>query len=597
MEPFRFSPRPNRAHEISWRPWGEAAFQEAQREDKPILLSISAVWCHWCHVMDETSYSDPEAIRLINSTYIPVRVDNDQHPEVNQRYNMGGWPTTAFLTPQGDIIAGGTYIPPHQFKEALARVAHLYRQQKATIYRSAQEIKNRRLERVRQVVSGTQLSAQIVDLAARAVTALYDPFFGGFGTQPKFPLPDAQHLLLDLYAQFRDPLFLRMVVKTLDSMLQGAIFDKVEGGFFRYSTQRDWSEPHYEKMAEDQGALLRLLLRAWRYSGNTPYRDTAQAVISYVNRRLYSPEVGAFWGSQDADETYYAQDATGRARLLPPFVDRTVYTNWNGQVALAYLEASDLLGRPDLRQQALRALDFLWTHLCPDGGKVVFHCWAEEKPFVEGTLADYAWLALAMAEAYRRTGVQPWLERSQALAQAMLERFWDSQAGGFWDVGPGVAPLGYLQMKEKSIADNTVAAQALRLLANLTGQADYATRAYDTLSAFAGVVQDYAEHAAAYAREVLRHLFPPIEVSIVGAGDAAETHALVSAAFSIPYPCVDTILVEAEEAEALASRGFAKGEKAQAYVCMQGACLPPMDDPSRLAEAVAQFLAMRGEQG
>ncbi|MFN3974787.1 MAG: thioredoxin domain-containing protein [Dehalococcoidia bacterium] len=595
MYGFRFSPRPNRAHEIAWRPWGEAAFQEAQREDKPILLSISAVWCHWCHIMDETSYSDPDAIRLINADFIPVRVDNDQRPEVNQRYNMGGWPTTAFLTPHGDLIAGGTYIPPHQFKEALGQVADLYRQQKAAVYRSAEEMKNRRLQRVRRVVSGTQLSAQIVDLVTRAVTALYDPFFGGFGTQPKFPMPDAQHLLLDLYAQFRDPIFLRMVVKTLDGMLQGAVFDKVEGGFFRYSTQRDWSEPHYEKMAEDQGALMRLLLRTWLYTGATAYRDAAQAVVAYVNRRLYTPEMGAFWGSQDADETYYSQDKQGREKLLPPLVDRTVYTNWNGQLAVAYMEASDLMGQPHLRQQAIRSLGFLWEHLCQQPGNVLFHCWAEGKPFVEGTLPDYAWVALAMAEAYRRTGAQVWLERSQALAQAMLERFWDAQSGGFWDVGPGVAPLGYLQFKEKAINDNTVAAQALRLLANLTGQADYATRAYDTLSAFAGSVQDYGEHAAPYAREVLRQLFPPVEVSIVGPGDALETRALLEAAFSIPYPCIDPILVDGGDAEALASRGFTKGEKPQAYVCLQGACLPPIDDPARLAEAIGQFLAIRGE--
>src|SRR4030042_816345 len=120
---FHFSPRPNRAHEIHWRHWGPQAFQDAQAQDKPILLSLSAVWCHWCHVMDETSYSDPDVISYINEHYVPVRVDNDQRPDVNARYNMGGWPTTAFLTPDGEPLAGGTYIPPEAMREHLPRIA------------------------------------------------------------------------------------------------------------------------------------------------------------------------------------------------------------------------------------------------------------------------------------------------------------------------------------------------------------------------------------------------------------------------------------------------------------------------------------------
>src|SRR5256886_10114795 len=123
---FHFSPRPNRAAEIAWRPWGERAFQEAQVTDKPVLLAISAVWCHWCHVMDETSYSDPEVIKLVNDRYVAVRVDNDQRPDVNRRYNMGGWPTTAFLTPDGEIVHGGTYIPPHAMRSYLGPAADVW---------------------------------------------------------------------------------------------------------------------------------------------------------------------------------------------------------------------------------------------------------------------------------------------------------------------------------------------------------------------------------------------------------------------------------------------------------------------------------------
>ena len=131
--PFHFSPRPNRAHEIRWRPWSPEAFEEARREDKPILLAISAVWCHWCHVMDETTYSDEQVIRLINERFVPVRVDNDQRPDVNARYNMGGWPTTAFLTPDGEVLSGATYVPPEQFRQALEQVSSYYREHRDDI--------------------------------------------------------------------------------------------------------------------------------------------------------------------------------------------------------------------------------------------------------------------------------------------------------------------------------------------------------------------------------------------------------------------------------------------------------------------------------
>ena len=143
---FRFSPRPNRAAEIAWNEWGDAAFERARREGKPVLLGISAVWCHWCHVMDETSYSDDGVIRLINDNYVAVRVDNDQRPDVNARYNMGGWPTTAFLTPDGEIITGATYVPPTQMINLMRQVLQAYRGNKEALLEQAAEVVRRREE-------------------------------------------------------------------------------------------------------------------------------------------------------------------------------------------------------------------------------------------------------------------------------------------------------------------------------------------------------------------------------------------------------------------------------------------------------------------
>src|SRR5437870_10251667 len=197
---FRFSPRPNRASEIGWRPWGEKAFQEAQVADKPVLLAISAVWCHWCHVMDETSYSDPEVIRLINERYVPIRVDNDERPDVNRRYNMGGWPTTAFLTPDGEILNGATYIPPDAMRKYVTEIATVWRDKRGELEPRLREMREH--EAHTQHTSG-DLEPAIVHSIAALIRGQYDPEFGGFGREPKFPQPKLLRFVLDEHRRSR----------------------------------------------------------------------------------------------------------------------------------------------------------------------------------------------------------------------------------------------------------------------------------------------------------------------------------------------------------------------------------------------------------
>src|SRR4029079_13429867 len=184
---FHSSPRPNRASEIAWNQWSHEAFERAQRDDKPVLLGISAVWCHWCHVMDETSYSDSDVIQLINERFVAIRVDNDQRPDINARYNMGGWPTTAFLTPAGEVMAGMTYIPPDQMRDVLNQVSAYYKDNKASIEEKIAQLTENR-ERAAAPDDGGEdaLSDQILRDVLHAAQDGYDPVFGGFGNEPKF---------------------------------------------------------------------------------------------------------------------------------------------------------------------------------------------------------------------------------------------------------------------------------------------------------------------------------------------------------------------------------------------------------------------------
>src|SRR5207244_2444516 len=330
---FHFSPRANRASEINWHPWSPEAFDEARQTGRPILLSISAVWCHWCHVMDETTYSHPGVIDIINREYVPVRVDNDVRPDINQRYNMGGWPTTAFLTASGDILTGGTYLPPDQMASSLIRVADYYRANQTDIASRVLEARKRAAGVARSV---GELEPGLVDTILDAVKSAYDPEYGGFGNAPKFPQADAILLLLEQSVLRSDEELRRMAVHTLEQMTGGGTYDHVEGGFFRYSTTQDWSVPHFEKMLEDHAGLLSALA----LTGQAEILDDA---VRYLDTVLRDPATGLYAGSQDADEEYYARDAEGRAQLAAPYVDRRVYVAWNCALAVAFLETDQRL--------------------------------------------------------------------------------------------------------------------------------------------------------------------------------------------------------------------------------------------------------------
>src|SRR6185312_16251919 len=214
MNDFRFSPRPNRANEIEWMPWGTQAFERARSEDKPILLSISAVWCHWCHVMDETSYSDPGVIATINERFVPVRVDNDRRPDVNARYNMGGWPTTAFLSPDGSTLTGATYLPPAQMRRALDEIANFYTDQKGRIAERALEMRSQQRTSYRPSSREDLRESMIVRLTEELLES-YDDEYGGFGDAPKFPQPEMLEYLLAEWRLSGEQRLYEVVAKTV----------------------------------------------------------------------------------------------------------------------------------------------------------------------------------------------------------------------------------------------------------------------------------------------------------------------------------------------------------------------------------------------
>ena len=545
---FHFSPRPNRAAEIKWRTWSEKAFEEARQLNRPILLSISAVWCHWCHVMDETTYSHGGVIDLINREYLPIRVDNDVRPDINQRYNMGGWPTTAFLTSSGDILTGATYMPPDQMADALARVSSYYRANQPEI--ASRALEGRKRAGSIAARSAGELDDGIVDSILEAVTNAYDPEYGGFGNAPKFPQTEALLLLLEQAQVRSDPELRQMAVHSLERMAGGGTYDHVDGGFFRYSTTQDWSVPHFEKMLEDHAGLISALALAG-------LDEVLDSTTGYLDAVLRDKQQGLYAGSQDADEHYYSLGAEERGPENAPYVDRRVYTSWNAALGVAYLEASVLRGRPELQEHAATLLGRLFDDRYR-AGKGLTHTVG-----AEGQLGDQVWGLLAAVRAHQAGLGDRWLPIAVDIAQHLEDAYADHELGGYFDHAG--ERLGRLRDPIKPLGENSVAAIALGELDTLIGQAEspYAARARRVLESVAGLPAQYGLMAAAFAR-ALDRLRQPTKVST---GSAELTRA---ARLAYPYAVIDP-----------------NGDS-RAVVCVGTICLAPVSTPAALGEALQE---------
>ncbi len=302
------------AHQkIDWYPWGDEAFERAARENKPVFLSSGGVWCHWCHVMAKECFEDDEVALFLNSLYIPVKLDRDERPDIDRRYQqavaaMGGgsgWPLSVFLTPERRPFYGGTYFPLEDrhgrpgFKKILLAVNEFFNRQRGDALQYADRVMSALKP---EPTEPGDLSPAALDDAERAVMAHYDPKNGGFGEAPKFPMPGAVSFLLRRAAARQDPALVSAVRTTLDRMARGGVRDQLAGGFHRYSTDEAWLVPHFEKMADDNAWLLRNYLEAYAVLGDEGYRAVAEGIIAFTRDVLADP-AGGFFASQDADVT------------------------------------------------------------------------------------------------------------------------------------------------------------------------------------------------------------------------------------------------------------------------------------------------------
>jgi uncharacterized protein len=303
---------------VAWLPWGDPAFERARDTDRPILLDIGAVWCHWCHVMDRESYEDEAIATLINELFVPVKVDRDERPDVDARYQravqlltgQGGWPLTAFLTPDGEVFYGGTYFPPAEgygrpsFSRVLREVARVWRDERSRAVEAATQIGERLTAVAGAEARAGDVAASLVSDTLEELAQSFDFRYGGFGRAPKFPNAGALDLLLDEYADTGTHWARRIVEETLHAMAAGGLYDQLGGGFHRYSVDARWIIPHFEKMAYDNGVLAATYARAFALLGDDAFRAAAAGIVAhYEDIAADLLEAGGFPASQDADHS------------------------------------------------------------------------------------------------------------------------------------------------------------------------------------------------------------------------------------------------------------------------------------------------------
>ncbi len=559
---------------VNWRNWDGDAFEEARSSGKPVLLSISATWCHWCHVMDNETYSEEQVAQLVNNDFIPVRVDSDRNPEINSRFNMGGWPTTAFLTPDRQLMAGTTYVPAHDMVSMLERVRDIYARDRDEIHNTAHQRKSEFEQKATSVEPG-DVGVEDIDAVRKSMQDGFDSEYGGFGTEQKFPCVDSLEFLLADYVANHNEESLRMVVETVDAMDHGDMFDGVEGGMFRYATQRNWRVPHFEKMLEDNSQMSWLLLELYRITGEEKFRKLAEMIFSYMENTLLDGETGAFYGSQDADEEYYLQIADNRKDMRPPSVDKAIFTDWNAKLVRSYIKLWAHGHDSTARDKAVRITYFLnKMDKAPDG--TMPHYYEDGRVHKYGYLSDTVDTMFANIWCYEATGDEYHIEEAKSLALA-LDNF-RSASCGLYDISVATSREEKITRALMPLSENCRAATALMKLSAITGEGNFALSAKQILRAQKEQYNTYGILAGEFGKAMIFSVHEPVVINVTLAMDYddAENDTFLWDVIKRSNPLCTMRMVANDEAN-------------EAVVCAGESCFgratTPEEIPSLLAEA------------
>ena len=628
---------------VDWYEWSEEAFEEARRRDVPILLSVGYAACHWCHVMAHESFEDLETAEEMNRLFVNIKVDREERPDVDTIYmeavqamtGQGGWPMTVWIDHDGRPFYAGTYFPntPRHgmasFREVLAAVSSSWETRRDVVGEQAEKL----VEAITREVPSADLPGQEgLRLAYEQIAATFDGYHGGFGGAPKFPQQPVLEFLLRVKAEEWAPRAGEMLDKTLEEMAAGGIYDQVGGGFARYSVDRHWLVPHFEKMLYDNAQLARIYLWTGIAGSRPDFTDVARSTLNYMLRDLRHPE-GGFYSSEDADSEgvegrfyvwtldeihavlgeragdvseYFGVTQEGnfeganilnvvgdtpppelgsvkqalleaRSQRIRPGLDDKVIASWNGLAIRAFAEAGAALGEPDLIQAATEAAYFVFEHLVVDGR--LMRSWRDGRTSVGGFLDDHASMAVGLFTLFAVTGDVGWYDRAMWLVSE-LDRFANPNGGFFStpDDGETLVKRPSDSTDNPLPSGNALAAEALLTASLYTGDQETRARAESALRAVALLMRQYPSMVG-YHLSVLHSSLGTKELAIVG----PDWQDLADVFWSRyrPHVALAPAPVATGRVPLLANKN---ADGTSAYVCQGFVCELPTSDPGLLAD-------------
>ena len=640
---------------VDWYEWGIEAFERARSEDKPVLLSVGYAACHWCHVMAHESFEDPETAKVMNEHFVNIKVDREERPDVDGIYmdavqamsGHGGWPMTVFMTPDGQPFHAGTYFPPEDrhgmpsFRRVLAAIVEAWRDEREKVLAQGTHV----VEAIGRRVAPSEepLTEDLLRDAHAGLRGAFDAELGGFGPAPKFPQPMTLEFLLRCHLRGWDGA-LDMVTVTLDRMARGGMYDQLGGGFHRYSTDRTWLVPHFEKMLYDNAQLAKLYTHAWQVTGEESFARIARETLDYLLREMRHPD-GGFSSAQDADsegeegtffvwtweelvsaageeaaevlgaspdgnwegrnilwqpDAKWRVDGEARHKLwelreqrVKPATDDKVLASWNGLAISALAVTGRALGESKYVDAAVAAADFVLSRLRGPDGRLL-RAWREDRTSGPAYLDDHALMAAACVDLYETTFDVRWFEEARSLADDMLRLFRDEEGGGFFDTGSDAETL---VVRPKELFDNavpagsSVAAEVLQRLSLFTGDSTYESAA---VSALRGIRDLLTRAPTGFGRALGAldlYVSAAKEIAISGDLDAKDTRALIAEVWRRYLP--NSVLAAASPADDRAAKTIPLLEgrepvdgAAAAYVCERFACQRPVTEPEQLATAL-----------
>ena len=600
-------------------PWCDEAFAKAKAEDKPVFLSIGYSCCHWCHIMGHESFEDEAVAEILNQNFIAIKVDREERPDIDQIYmtvcqaltGHGGWPLSVFLTPDRIPFYAGTYFPKHDrmgmpgFITLLGRIHKAWKNNRDDLLESGRKIVDA-ISRENEGMAAAPPDALILSDAFAHFKGDFDEIYGGFGHAPKFPAPHNLYFLLRYWHSTRDGMALEMAEKTLDAMQRGGIYDHIGFGFSRYSTDKKWLVPHFEKMLYDNALLAIAYIETYHATKKEQYADVAKQIFTYILRDMTSPG-GGFYSAEDADSegvegkfyvwkvdeikqvlgeddgqafcTMFDITENGnfegynipnlikgtypenqklfvekcrtrlfshREKRVHPYKDDKILTGWNGLMIAAMAIGGRVLGNGKYTGAAERAFDFVKSKLVREDGRLMARFRDGETAY-PGYAEDYAFLVWGLIELYEATYKLEYLEAALRFNNDLLKLFWDDVHGGLFVYG---SDSEQLITRPKEIYDgatpsgNSVSALNFLRLARLTGKHELEARANQLFKTFGSQLSTYPRGYSYSLTALLYARAASREVIIVGNGEPAKTEALLNVVKDIYNPFTVTMLLD-----------------------------------------------------